>query len=263
MAQKPTRFSKRELGFAAAMGVVAAGGIALIVYDDDFQGDRRIMQADPSANGQMVYQLESFNQVASVGPQDVKIALGDSFSVRAEGPGDALDGLEVVVEQGSLMIRLRDEALSFDRPQFENVTLLITMPVVDRVSLSGSGDMSVDRVESALFTASVEGSGEIEVGELAVGQAELVLAGSGDMKLGGSVQDLRLEINGSGELDASGLEATSATITINGSGEAALDVARQAQVTINGSGDVEITGPAVCSVAINGSGDVSCEGSAS
>ena len=57
------------------MGVVAAGGIALVVYDEDSQGDPRfIEQFEPGEDTDVVFHLTAFNEVTSIGSQDVMIA---------------------------------------------------------------------------------------------------------------------------------------------------------------------------------------------
>lgn len=244
------------------MGVVAAGGIALIVYDDDFQGDRRfVQQFEPAEDVDMVYPLTAFNEVSSIGSQDVMISQGDVFAVRAEGPANRIEDLEAVVEDGRLVIRPRRGGPNIRLTGHDDVTFHVTMPTIDRVALAGSGDVEVDRVTGPGFTGLVEGGGELVIRDLGTDWVELSVDGSGDLAVSGTTREARLSIRGSGEVDAEGLDTTTASITIDGSGEASLEVAERAEVTVNGSGDVDVTGPGLCAVTINGSGDVTCEGS--
>jgi len=244
------------------MGVAAAGGIALVVYDEDSHGDPRfIEQFEPGEDTDVVFQLTAFNEVTSIGSQDVMIAQGDAFSVRAEGPANRIEDLEAVVEDGRLVIRPRDGGPNIRLTGHDDVTFHVTMPQIDRVALVGSGDVVVERVTGSGFTGLVEGSGELVIRDLAVDRADLSVEGSGDLAVSGSTREASLTISGSGEVDGEGLDTATATITINGSGEASLEVADRAEVTVNGSGDVDVTGPGLCAATINGSGDVRCEGS--
>ena len=53
----------------------------------------------------MTYQVAEFDEIATTGPQDVVITIGETFSVRAEGSPEALAQLEAVVEGDTLAIR--------------------------------------------------------------------------------------------------------------------------------------------------------------
>lgn len=242
------------------MGVVAAGGIALLIDDDDPADPGFIEQFDPGEDVSLVYQLADFAEVTSVGSHDVIITQGEAFSVRAEGPSNRIDDLEAVVEDGRLVIQPREGGPKIRLTGHDDVTFHVTMPQVTQITLAGSGDVTVDRVQGASFAALVEGSGQIEINDAAVGQADLRVTGSGDLVVSGTASETRITVEGSGEVDADGLSTTTGTITITGSGEAALDVSDQAEVVITGSGDVDITGAAQCLVTTQGSGDVRCEG---
>jgi len=262
LAQVPTRLGKREIGFALAMGVVAAGGIALVVYDDnEDHGPGFVEQFEPGEDADVTYQLTAFNEVTSIGSQDVMITQGDAFSVRAEGPANRIEDLEAVVEDGRLVIRPRDGGPNIRLTGHDDVTFHITMPQIEQVTLAGSGDVMLGRVEGASFAALVDGSGQVEIADLAVGQADLRITGSGDMVVSGTADNTEITVEGSGEVDGQSLSSTNGTITITGSGDASLDVTDRANISITGSGDVDVSGPGLCTVTTVGSGDVRCEGS--
>ncbi len=260
MANTPTGLRKREIGFALAMGVIAAGGIALLIDDDDPADPGFIEQFEPGDDVTLVYQLAGFDEIMSVGSHDVMVTQGDVFSVRAEGPANRIDDLEAVVEDGRLVIRPREGGSNIRLTGHDDITFHVSMPQITQITLAGSGDMTVGRVEGDSFTALLEGSGQIEINDVAVEQADLRVAGSGDLVISGTASDTRITVEGSGEVDADDLSSTTGTITITGSGDAALDVSDQAEVAITGSGDVDITGAGQCLVTTQGSGDVRCEG---
>ena len=103
----------------------------------------------------------------------------------------------------------------------------------------GSGDLSIDTVESAEFKLTMNGSGDAGStniaasdrgrapgsGDLAIDMIEaravkLSLFGSGDARIGeGRANDAELETSGSGDIGAEGLEVKEATISVCGSGD--------------------------------------------
>jgi len=251
----------REIVFAVAMGGLAAGGAALILDESNDGGAPMIVvNTGPVSR---TYELATFDQIATVGPQDIVITYGETQSVRAEGSGQALAELEVVVEDGELTIRPKDQsAFGFDWDRFRSTTFHITVPQLQRVSLAGSGDITVDRIEGDSFEGTIAGPGKLSIADLKVDEADFSIAGSGDLVVAGTAREADVRIGGSGKIQAGGLRSENASIAIGGSGDVALTVQDQARISIAGSGDVDISGPARCSLTRMGSGDVRCNGQA-
>jgi hypothetical protein len=213
------------------------------------------------------YEVTGFEQVSVVGPHHVLISVGPAYSVSVEGPQETLDLTEVVVEDGRLKIQPKDDwwerggRREWERwRDYKAATYHVTLPRISGVSLMGGGNMSVDRVEGAEFSASVAGSGDLDVATLRVDDARFSIAGSGDLIARGSARNSRVSIAGSGNLRAGDVTSNDASISIAGSGNVALRVEDAARVSIVGSGDVEISGPARCSVSRFGGGRVRCGG---
>ena len=61
--------------------------------------------------------------------------------------------------------------------------------------------MKVDKVQSASFSGSVAGSGNLAIGMLRADSATLGIAGSGDASVTGEAKSLDITIAGSGDLD--------------------------------------------------------------
>lgn len=251
-APERPRLRKREIVFAVAAGVVAAGGAALILEGDGDGFERQVEVSQPS---EMTYQLAGFERIATTGPQDVEIELGDTFSVRADG---AVGRLEVAVENGELVIRPRN-GIGGDWSDFDSTTVFVTMPRLTRVSLTGSGDVSIDQVRGDRFSGVVEGwAGSILVNGLQVEEAEFTINGPGDIVAAGTARATRMTINGPGEIQAGDLRSQTAAITVNGPGDVELAVEQEANVSVQGPGEVDIDGPARCTISTAGPGSVSC-----
>src|SRR5688572_7373044 len=222
------------------------------------------------------YELAGFEEVLVVGPHHIVVSVGPAFSVRAEGSQQTLADTEVEVENGKLKIhpiddgrwerRCGDRANDRDGQRwrcwndYRAATFYVTLPRIEAAALVGGGDMRIDRVEGAEFSASVAGSGDLDVAALRVDDARFSIAGSGDLVAHGSARHSRVSIAGSGNLQAREVTSNEASISIAGSGNVALTVQDDARVSIVGGGDVEITGPARCSVSRFGGGRVRCNG---
>lgn len=247
----------REVVFAVAMGGLAATGAGLILFDRD-DGPPPALAA---AAAPVAYDGTPFEEVSTVGPQDVVITIGDTYSVRSEGSPEALARLEAVVEDGKLVIRPREQfGGGFNWGRLAGATYYVTVPRLEALSLAGSGDISIDRIEGESFTGSVTGPGELSIAAIEVDEADFTIAGSGNLVAAGTAREARVSIAGSGEVRSGGLRSETASVSIAGSGDVALTVQDEARIRIMGSGDVDIAGPATCSVSRMGSGNVRCNG---
>ena len=228
----------------AALALVASSGAAL---------------AAQTAVEQRDYRVGSFDKVAAAGANVVIVHLGGAPSVRAQGPAETLDKMEVVVERGGLQIRPRREyGNSFYWHNLKPATYTVTLPRLTDASLAGSGEMRIDRAEGDSFAASVAGSGNLDIAALRVGHANLSMAGSGRLSARGSATRADLSIAGSGDIRAGGLSSRNAAVSIAGSGDAELTARDSVNVSIVGSGNADIGGGAHCTVTRMGSGQAHC-----
>lgn len=259
MPQTGRRLRKREVAFAVAAGALAAGGAALVLEMSEGKGGGPVRVAAAQAGNQS-YDVGKFDQVSTVGPQDVVVTFGESYSVRSEGSPGALGQLEVVVDDGELTIRPKNQRRT-DWGSLSSATFYVTAPRLERIAQAGSGDVRVDRIEGSSFEGAIAGSGELAIDVLNVDEADFSIAGTGSVVVAaGTADETEVSIGGRGEVRAAGLRSETASISIGGVGEVSLTVEEEAQVSIMGSGDVEIAGPARCSVSRMGGGEVRCNG---
>ena len=216
-------------------------------------------QQGAASAGQRSYQAGAFDSISAAGPHNVVVAVGGGWSVRAEGPAEVLDKMEVVVEGRDLQIRPRREFRNNYRwDDRRRATFHVTAPRLRAATVAGSGDMRIDRVDGDRFSGAIAGSGNLEVASLRVSRASLSIAGSGDLSARGSAARSDLSIAGSGNLKLGQLASRTASVSIAGSGNADLNAGETVSVSIIGSGDVAVAGPARCSVTRIGSGSVRC-----
>lgn len=209
-------------------------------------------------HAQRNFPVGAFDKIALSGSPDVVVTVGGAPAVRAEGDADAVERLEVTVENGQLHIGFRNGGGWSWFGHHDSVTVYVTAPSLAAASIAGSGDMRVDRAEGARFTGSVSGSGGLTVAALRAPETSFSLTGSGDVRASGTAQHASLSIVGSGDIDLSGLQTGDATISLTGSGDASIHASGAATVQLMGSGDVTVTGGAHCTISKAGSGDVRC-----
>lgn len=210
--------------------------------------------------GRRDFQVGAFERVALEGSHDVVVTVGGQPSVRAEGDAEAIERLDIRVENGALKIGTRREHDGWFRRNRGRVTVHVTAPALNGASIGGSGDMRIDRVQAPRFAASVAGSGDMEIGALRAQQAQFSIAGSGGVRAAGEAGQASLSIAGSGNLALDELRTRRATVSIAGSGDIALQASEAVDGSVMGSGDVSVRGGARCTVSKMGSGDISCGG---
>jgi hypothetical protein len=256
MTTTKPKLRKREIALALAAGVMASGAAAIILSESREDDGREVVRIATDRE----LQLGEFSQLATVGPQDILVTAGNVFSVRLEGNPEAVAQLAVSVENGVLTVEPR-EGSSFDWSDDDgDVTVHVTAPTLESITLAGSGDVEVDRIAGKSFTGTIAGSGTLELGVVDVEEAKFSIGGSGDVSVAGNADRVTVEVGGSGAVDAEGLQSRTASVVIAGSGEASLIAREKADVAVMGSGDVHIAGPATCSVTKIGSGNVQCDG---
>lgn len=211
--------------------------------------------APQGSGGSRSFQVADFTGVELAGADDVDVRVGGAFAVRAEGPAEELDKLDIRKDGAMLRVgRKRQTGWNSSR----GVKVYVTMPAIRAASLAGSGDMAVDRASGEAFAGALAGSGNLRVGQLAVRSTKFELAGSGNVGVGGTTEALSISIAGSGNVEAAGLTARNANISIAGSGNVAATVNGPADVTVMGSGDVALDGNAQCKSTKMGSGEIRC-----
>ena len=214
-------------------------------------------EVDPGPMSARDYAVGDFKRIESAGAFDVTVRTGAAASVRAEGPQNILDRLEVKVEGDQLVIRTKG-GRSFNFGRSKPVKVAVTVPELRGATIAGSGNLSVDRVAADDFKATIAGSGNLSLPQVRARSLELEIAGSGSGSIAGQTEEARYSIAGSGEVDASKLQSRDVRLTIAGSGSINAHANGTVRGEIMGSGDARISGGAKCSVDKMGSGSIVC-----
>lgn len=196
-----------------------------------------------------------FSKVAFALSGDVMISLGNTYSVELEGDRDYLREVETEVVGDELRIR-RDKW--FDSGN-KKVTVRITMPAIEGISVSGSGKVTVsDPLRGDELDVAISGSGRALLRDVALGEVECSISGSGSLNIdgNGTIRELELSISGSGgyQGETTGINVLEARIS--GSGSCNCNVKEMLRASISGSGSIIYSGNPKIDASVSGSGKV-------
>ena len=215
-------------------------------------------ESNPGPSGTRSFDLNGFDQVKLAGSDDVRVVAGPAFSVQATGPEKTLKKLEITVRGSTLNVGRKSRSWSMGWSNDRSAVITVTMPVIKSASLAGSGDFSIDQVDTPSFEATIAGSGNMDVKSAKVEKLSIDLAGSGNVDVAGTSKTINISIAGSGNVKADSMSAEQASISVAGSGDVNARASVSASVDMAGSGNVTIAGTSNCKTSKLGSGEVRC-----
>lgn len=176
-----------------------------------------------------------------------------------------VDYFYIVVEEGTLKVKTKPNVNV--RPKAKTF-LTVNSPILNKITLSGSGDVFIDGsiVANGDFSVSISGSGDCKAnGIIQCAKFSAHTSGSGDTFLAGILAgSADFKDTGSGDIKSTGVTAENISIDLSGSGDCSLECkdAGIISVKISGSGDVTLTGNArsLGNLSLTGSGDLNVSG---
>jgi len=199
----------------------------------------------------------AFRTVRLVGSADLVLKQGEASSLTVEGDKDSVPALKAEMRGDELVLTYEQHGYAWFNSDKKKPRFVLTTKTLDRISSSGSGDISADSFTlSGDFEIAVAGSSDVRIGALAARKLLVRISGSGDLTLAGGVLEQNVRIAGSGDYRSASLQSATATISIGGSGDATLWARDNLSVKIAGSGDVKYYGKPTISKSIAGSGSV-------
>ncbi|WP_105104422.1 GIN domain-containing protein [Microbulbifer pacificus] len=229
------------------------------------------------------FPLDGFSAIALKGSSNLKVVQGNTFSVSAHGEEKDLTYARAEVDNdGTLSLWVETDSKSLfgvvtvtTEPEIE---FQVTLPAINALRVTGSGDAVADTLESEKLDLRVTGSGLIKVEKVAAealntgvtGSGDLILGtvlavhgsagitGSGDIRMDNFIgEDFTAQIKGSGDM-AIGGKVVSLNVTVMGSGDfmGRSLIATNAGGAVMGSGDIVLKRPVNESFSVMGSGDV-------
>jgi len=216
-------------------------------------------------------EVDNFTGIALDAPFTVELTQGDEISILAKGHQNIIDRLRTDVKSDKVNIKLENG----NYKDFE-LTLYVTMPELNYLSIDGSGKFKVDafvveeirchidgagdlEFKSTLtvtedFRIDIDGAGDTYIQELMADNAIVHVDGNGDITLRGKATSLEVNIDGMGDVSAFALECKKVEVHVDGLGKTEVQASEELEVEIDGIGNVYYKGDPTISKDIDGIG---------
>ena len=177
---------------------------------------------------------------------DVEYVQGDAATVVVTGPKALADRVRLDGDRLSLADGEERVVIGWSRRHLsaraerDELRVVVTAPAVERFDMNGSQSLTISGYDRPRLAVDIAGSGEVT----ATGRTDA----------------LSLDVSGSGEAELADLAVRDAQVSVSGSGEARIAATGEVSIDISGSGDVSLVGrPAKVTTSVSGSGDVNQE----
>lgn len=179
--------------------------------------------------------LTDFTKIHTFGSTDVYVTQGANFKVEVKGYENLMAHFETNLNANTLEVGYKNN-ISINN---DNIKVFVTMPVLNSLSISGSGNINTygNFIGNVSFETHISGSGDISLST-------------------GTTQNYISTISGSGNIRAFGLVAQDADISISGSGDNEVNATASLKIEIAGSGNVFYKNSPAINYHISGSGSV-------
>jgi hypothetical protein len=202
--------------------------------------------------------VASFSEIALKVPATLYLKQGDQQSVKIEAKESTLEDLITEVKGRTLTIRFPNTNMFQRNFNPGKIDIYITVPDIDALTVSGSGDILAESIKSRIIELLVSGSGDISIDKLNSERITSSISGSGNIILNGGevANELNVAISGSGDVKAKDFEATEVSVRISGSGNCSVTSNGSIKARIAGSGNVNYKGNPSIDSSVAGSGRV-------
>lgn len=164
----------------------------------------------------------SFDGVELAGLAVMDVHVGGAISVDVQGDPEAVKLVTTTVKNGTLVVETPKDFAKRLGKKLRKLKVVVTMPAMSRVAITGLGTIDVDGVSSKLLDASI--------------------AGTGALKLAGKVDKLKLAIDGTGQVQAKKLVAEDVAVSVGGTAKAALHATRSLDANVSGTAMMKVAG---------------------
>lgn len=199
--------------------------------------------------------LGEYHAISLRGGMDIEFTNGPQEDAVIEAEDNILPLIETEIKGDQLIVRMKPGTHISTK---KDIKVKLTAPDIEELSLAGSGNIvgTNEWDHNSAVRLSLSGSGNITLGAVNAPGVKASIAGSGDIHLKGETRDLDVAIAGSGNFDGYNLHTESTSVNIAGSGDANVHASVNLNVKVGGSGDVSYRGTPQITSHIAGSGSV-------
>lgn len=170
------------------------------------------------------FDLRGFTVVEASAGVDVTVAVGEDYSIRAEGESEALDRLRLELDGDALEVgRVNDRGFfSFGRKW--NVSVYVTTPSLTGAEASSGADLSVTGIDASEFSASV--------------------SSGADATLSGTCGVIEASGSSGADLNARELKCSNAVADVSSGADLTLYATESVEADASSGGDITVYGGA-------------------
>ena len=218
--------------------------------------------------------VEKFNELEVAALVPVHIIQGKECCIKVKGPEELLSYMNFDVEEGKLVIQMKELDSGFGIPFYSfkrdkvtrKVEVYVTVPTLTHMSLggtspiffpdsitldklnitsNGTSNININKMMINQLNISINGVSDVNIKSLAAKQANFDISGSSDIKMNsGHVDNTSFSISGNADLKIRNLTAKKARFTVPGNADLDVNFNRTdtASFYIMGNTDAKITG---------------------
>jgi putative autotransporter adhesin-like protein len=181
----------------------------------------------PPPSASEIRKVGAFHAIDLAGTMRVEVRIDRATRVEVVGDADRFKQVLTDVKDGTLVVDTRGK---LDNSQLR---VLVTVPDLDAVSVSGTGKLEVQGLANARLDARIPGTGAV--------------------KLVGSTGQLHVSVGGSGQLAAGDLAAKAVSVDVPGTAQLTVRASQSFDATIAGTGAIVVEGkPASVKKSVTG-----------
>jgi phage shock protein PspC (stress-responsive transcriptional regulator) len=210
-------------------------------YSFDINDDNSNVELGERGNYIKQFPVGSFTKLDIGGAYAILVRQGSEFNVSADSESEeVIDDLKVTVENGTLRVKSSNISF-FDENNRKRIGLIITMPTIEEISLSGANKSRISGF-TALPKLDVDISGaskteiNVETNELSVN-----IAGASRAFLKGSAKSANIDAHGACKITATEMNIQNADVEASGASK--VELGRIPNLSKNENGASKINTP--------------------
>lgn len=206
---------------------------ALLYQSDVFGGSSTSGTEGSGVPATQIRDVAAFEGVELAGSNNVVIRVGEKQSVVVTADDNLLERVTTEVQSDTLVVGTTPGSFATKSP----MSVEVTVPTLDTLTLTGSGNLVVDGIETESL--------------------EVALPGSGTVTGSGTATRLDVTVSGSGSVRFTEVVANEVRAVVSGSGAVFVTATKSLDASVSGSGAILYTGtPQDVTKSVTGSGAI-------
>lgn len=208
--------------------------------DYDPESDNSDLDLGERGNYIKQFSVGEFKKVDIGGAYAIIIRQGAEYNVAADGREEDVDDLKVVVEDGTLRVKRTKDFTFLNFEDHERLGLIITMPVVEKVNLSGANKTRVTGFKNLQkLEVDISGASKSEI-DVEATQLDVEVSGASKLTLKGSAKSARIDLSGACKVDATQISIQNAEVDASGASKATFAKIPNIKKSTSGASKIEI-----------------------